>query len=515
MGCRFVNVENRLFECFCECGGEANEEGGLYNARMALITLEYQSVGARRDWRVVVLIVMLALVVRVGALGVRGEWRVPGDVGAEAGVVARSIRGGAFSTPFDGPIITIIRVIEHWHQGAGNSPSTHLPPVYPGILAGFMWVQDTLGLPGSPSGMSPLVRARTDDEASVFYMALGLNLVASCLLPLVALMGARWVGWPRGVGVGAAVAMCFCPEALRAVGLVWDEALFALCAAALLYVVVHWLDRPEIPTWKSSAALGTLNGVLSLLNPAMVLALPAAWLVGVATGQARVRVLLGHAVLLGVMTIVGGAPWHVRNWFFLDPPAYVFVRGNFWLEVWTNINPIRWEDGQPLVMHPWYVNGIEPMQRDGHPLTEQQYFAWCKERVLASALFHDPGVMAGHVGRQVNGFWVGQAEAARWHRNQWVFFLAQGVPAMVGVLGIWVARKRMGVVVRNVLVTVLVAFPLPYYLAGGAARYRHPMDVVLYLGVGWAGYWVWRRVRGAGGEMTKDEATKDQAMTKE
>ena len=206
----------------------------------------------------------------------------------------------------------------------------------------------------------------------------------------------------------------------------------------------------------------------------------------------RWRIVLVHGVLFAGFTVVGSAPWNVRNWFLLRPPALVFIRGNFWLEVWSSMHPVmRVEkvDGtkelEPL--HPW--NGTERMERkdaDGvmRKLREQEYDAWCRERAVAEFRLR-PGSFWRDVAVQFNAFWLGVAEAIRWGRSVTMFFLAQGVPALLGLLGLVLARKRMAAGVGAALAGVLLVFPLPYYLAGGGMRYRHPMDVVIYLGIGW------------------------------
>jgi hypothetical protein len=463
-------------------------------------------------------------------LGVRGEYVVPARVGAEAGVVGSFVaQGRGFMSPFDG----------------GMSASTHLPPLYPVLLAGLIKVQWVVGMAPADGP------ARAG--AFVFYAALLINLVASALLPLVALRIAEAAGFPVGVGRLAAVMLCFCPEALRAVGLVWDEALFAtLCGAWVLLVLK---DAGREFRWGYPLRAGVAAGVVSLLNPAVVVASVVAWVAlnwpgrkatteaqrhggftekgernGMGDGGAaqdrggeeagnvgtpRCGVAkLGAGVVgmrswmrfgVGVMVLVGGMlaaeiPWHVRNWVWLEPPARVFVRGNFWLECWTNLNPLkpvatgvgggtRWAG-----VHPW--QGTEALVRDGRVLTEQEYFAWCKERVLGSEEFSEPGRMTVHIMKNLGDFWVGYYEALRWHKSVLMFAVAQGIPALLAGLGLALARGRMGGRMWWAMVGMLVVFGLPYYVSGAAARYRHPLDLAIYLMAAWG---LWRAAGKVGG----------------
>ena len=409
--------------------------------------------------RTLLLLFVLALVVRVGFVAVRGGFTPPPIVGAEAGLVAEGVvQGRGFVTPF-----------------GGGSPSTHLPPGYPMMLAGLVKVEQWL---------APVRSFDSDIDPSllpgplVFYAALAINMHASAALVVVAAKLAQAMGASAREVVIAGALMCVCPESLRAAGLIWDEALLALCVGGMLLLMLRRLPKA---TWKTSAGLGVLTGVLTLLNPAGTLALACAWLAALRSRGVTWGRLAVHGGVFAAMILLGGLPWHVRNWVLLDPPARVFVRGNFWLETWSNLNSVDFTPRGPVVVHPWPGNGSETMNRDGKDLTEQEYFAWCRERALAR--LSEPGVATGHVARQVDGFWLGLAEARRWHRSEAVFFLAQGVPFLLGITGLFLARRKLAAGALGMMVVMLLVLPLPYYLAGGAARYRHPLDVILYIGV--------------------------------
>jgi hypothetical protein len=410
---------------------------------------------------------LLALIVRIASLLFRHEYLPPPPpaiIGAEAGAIANHlVAGHGFATPFD--------------LSPAASPSTHLPPLFPFFLAALLFLFHS-PLPG-------------------FYLVLLINLLATAALPVIALRIADAARFPPRVGLLAAILLCFCPESLRAAGLIWDEALLTFFAAFILLWIIKTLMRdPPAPSnhLRSSTFLGVANGLLALLNPAMCIALPAAWLAGLHARGTPLRKLPLHALLLAAMTLLASSPWHLRNWLLLHPPAPVFIRGNFWLEVWSSMHPVTpltFPDGKlhMIPVHPW--NGSESLQRiDVHPpqhLTEQQYFAWCKQRVFAA--FRDqPRLLLHQVAEQFNAFWLGIAEARRWLRNPWLFFLAQGLPAIAGILGLFAARKKIPPIPLAALATLLILFPLPYYLTGGAARYRHPIDLPLYLGAAWLIY---------------------------
>jgi hypothetical protein len=404
------------------------------------------------------LLFFLALALRVAFLAARHELTPPAPpniVGAEAGIIAQHlVAGHGFATPFD--------------LTPNASPSTHLPPLYPFFLAGLLWM-----------GLS---------TAGVFYVALALNLFASAILPVVALAIGEAAGFGRRAAVVGATALCVCPEALRAAGLIWDEALFTTVIAALTLWMLRRFTRPARS--RQSVTLGLLNGLLALLNPAMVLAIPFAWLAGLRAKGLAWKQLPLHAIIVVAMTLVASSPWHVRNWLLLRPPAPVFIRGNLWLEVWSNLHPLErltLPDGtvRLLAVHPWHLNGTETLVRTDTqpptPLTEAQYYAWCKERALA-AFRENPRLLTTHLANQFSGFWLGIGEARRWGKNPAVFFIAQGLPALLALAALYLKRKQLPPTTIAVFCALLIVFPLPYYLTAGAARYRHPIDWTIYLG---------------------------------
>ncbi len=164
----------------------------------------------------------------------------------------------------------------------------------------------------------------------------------------------------------------------------WDEAIFTTLIAVMIWWMIRRLGRGA-KMW-DAVWMGLASGVIALLNPGMVLALPVAWMAGLWAKRAGWKRVVMHGVVFAGMTFVGALPWNVRNWFLIEPPAYVFVRGPFWLATWTSLHPIehrRLPDGRVVDegLHPW--NGSEKMERavDGKTvkLTEAEYFAYCKE----------------------------------------------------------------------------------------------------------------------------------------
>jgi hypothetical protein len=416
-------------------------------------------------------LILLTLCLRFVGMGLRHEFNVPRQIGAEAGAIARNIIDGhGFTSPYDDPAT------------GHHSPSVHLAPLYPYLLAGLM----KLGLSHNP----------------LYYTAVAINLLFASLLPAIVLRIGQTLSFPTFVSLAAALGICLCPEAFRAPSLIWDEAVFVTLSAFLILRMLALLQKTVPPGLGTSCGLGLTSGILALLNPAMAVALPLGWLGALrARGYAWSRVGLHAAIFLAAL-FVASAPWHIRNWFLITPPSPVFIRGGFWITTWSALHPIKrisnpngtW-DYQPL--HPW--NGTDPMVRMEHgsaiTLTEQEFNDWSKARVLA-AVREDPWIAVHHVVDQVNSFWLGIAEARRWYKSPWLFFLAQGVPAIGGILGLFGARRHLSRPALVLLCGLLLVYPIPYYLADASARYRHPIDFILCLGCGWL---LWLVIRPFGG----------------
>ena len=421
--------------------------------------------------RIGLILFFVALAVRLAGVTFRGEWRAARDQFPDEMIVqADMVAHGQGFCSVDDP---------------NHSPSTQFPPGYVVFLAACMKVAMGLGYAAVPI------------PAGLYAGLVLLNGVVSSLVAPLAVAIGRGLGWSGRAAALAGAAVCFCPEAVRATGMVWDEAFLATACAGMVGLLVRLLGLPQLRWWHS-VLLGALSGVLALLNPAFLPATLGAWVVGNFVRDRgpvvrRFGIVAAHGFVLVVLTVAAGLPWHARNWFLLDPPQRVFVRGGLGKEIWLGVHPLTFVDeggkskAMPFGAH-W---GTDPMVKDGRALTEQEYFAWSGERATAWVR-ENPGEYASHVLKQVESFWLGIDEALRWRKPWYKFFVPQGVPALVGLAGLWMARRRMPGAQWWALAAILALFPVVYYLTNAAMRYRHPVDVVLYLGVGYAGEQAWR-----------------------
>jgi len=333
---------------------------------------------------------IFALCLHFMGMMIHQQYVVPLNVGGDAGLIAHNLADGfGFSLPTDVPPYA--------------APTTSHAPAYPGFLALLL----KFGL----------------TDAQLYYRAIFLNLFFCALLPPIVLAIGQDARFPRPVSLLAAIAICFCPAAFRAVGSVSNEAVFVTLSALLLAFMLARLAKSALPGLRTSAAFGAASGLLALLNPAMLLALPAGWLAALFARRVAKKQLAIHAVLFLGTTLLASSPWHIRNWLLLKPPAPVFICQSQWLTTWSTL--------------------------------------------LA------PG---------------GSQSIWRW------LLISQVAPALLGIIGLFTARRRIAKPVQAFLWCALAAYLLPFNITEPTLSPLQSLDPIFYLGCAWL-LWVLLRRR--------------------
>lgn len=243
----------------------------------------------------------LALLVRVGVAVVLRTWEYPNrwayafEMGWIGGAVSE---GMGFSWPGD-PV----------------QPTSWMAPAYPYLIAG---VFELFGL---FSRTSAAVLQALQTAASL----------ATCVA-LYAL-GRRLFGRPAGLAAAALFAV-YPPAIHFSVQKIWDASLFTLLVVGLTLLFLDLRDRPTV---RRASGLGVLLGATALLEPTVLVLLPAGFLwLALRRGAApRAARLAGAASLLALLAI---APWLVRNAVVFD--RFVFVKSNFGHELLIGNLPI-------------------------------------------------------------------------------------------------------------------------------------------------------------------------------
>ena len=254
---------------------------------------------------------------------------------------------------------------------------------------------------------------------------------------------------------------------------IWETSLSAFLLSLLFMLTVE-MDGDERPS--SWIGYGLLWGIAALTNPALLSFLPFAgcWLV--CQLHRRGKRWLAPAALSAVISWMTILPWLVRNYETMG--QFVFIRDNAGNELRVGNNPLA--EGI-------YVVAYHPADND---LLLAKYrrmgeLAFCAEqgRLAKQWIAEHPGKFAEITVRRIIFFWDGipkitKIEGLAETKNS--LFLASSVLAIWGLL-LAIKRRVHG---AFLFASLLIFYPLVYYVCFPQPRYRHPIDPeLLILGV--------------------------------
>jgi len=283
----------------------------------------------------------------------------------------------------------------------------------------------------------------------------------------------------RIAGVGVAAAACwvwavFPSGVMMPFEWIWDPALSALLAAALLWATLYVADRRRA---RDFALYGLLWGVSLLTNPGLGALLP--FLLGwmayrqFRSGSFRPTPLVIVLAVLFACCI----PWTVRN--AAQFHRLIPVRANFPYELWSGNNEIFDEHSRAVNRITRYEQTRRYAQLGENAFLEEK---WQKATEFIRT---HPALYVQLFGRRIVATWLGA-------ESPWQFFLRSDSLLVRGIL-LWNAITLLGAIggllrllaARNpfffpVAVFPLV-FPITFYIAHTSLRHRHPCDPIIAL----------------------------------
>ena len=385
--------------------------------------------------------VLVAFVARVLWIVIAHTYRIRTNehnfgFGFETGRIAYALAHGmGFSSPF----------------GGDTGASAWTAPIYPWI------VSLAFRIFGSYSAASAFVMLTFNSIFGALTCWTIYRTARRVFNPTVAI----WSGW----------VWALYPDSIYwAVRWIWETSLAAFLLSLLFMLTVEMEGDERTSSW---IGYGLLWGVAALNNPAALAFLPFAgcWLVYQLHRRGRRFIVpaLASAVIFW-MTIM---PWLVRNYEVMG--RFVFIRDNFGNELRIGNNPLA--EGQ-------YVLAYHPTQND---LVMAKYkrmgeLAFCADqgRLARKWIAENPGRFTVISLRRVYYFWNGIPRLAK---NQSLAELKNTHTLLLSVVGVWgllLALKRR---VHGVFLfaTLLVFYPLVYYICFPEPRYRHPIDPELVI----------------------------------
>ncbi|HEY1270708.1 MAG TPA: glycosyltransferase family 39 protein [Terriglobales bacterium] len=319
-----------------------------------------------------------------------------------------------------------------------SGPTAWLAPVYPFLVAACFRI---LGI-DSPAAAGALLL---------------LNSIFSCLTAvLIYRLGREY--FSESAGLVAAVAWALSPLAAMNTLLLWDTALSALMVCLSLLAV---LRANSTPSW---AGAGALWGLSALVSPVLLAPLPAILAVRLWRNPSRVK----YAATCCLVAACVLMPWSIRNRVVLG--ATFPVRSNAWAEIYFgNVS---------FDLHPCArPNGL--YQQVGETRFVQQMRLGAIDYVGAH-----PGEFAWMSLQRWIKFWLVPIG---------LLPLTAGIALGVLAGGVLLARDRGWAAAPFLAVPIF--YPVLYSMTHIEARYRHPIEPVLYLLAAYAIVSLARRLR--------------------
>ena len=377
-----------------------------------------------------------------------------------------------------GLIARVVYVLVTWdHTLAGDEPEYHMEAAY--LADGkWFWSDTPYGIPHPTAWKTPgyplfvgilyAVGGKNPDAV----MLLQVLVFGPLTITLTWLLGRRLFG--PAVGTAAAFVAALHPFVWQFEARLFAEALAVPLTLGILLLI---LDRR--PPMRDVAIAGALAGVLILVKPSaltILAALVAAVLVGWGLRQGISRA----AVAVGVCVLVI-APWTIRNYAEFDSflPLSVQDAGIYGV---FNDEAANDED------HPWIWRPSNardaPLFDPAHPLDDDELRNELRENALDYVEDHPSSVPKAFFWNGLSRFWdVRDPDEAlfevqfqgRSRTLTWIGLVIWWMLLPLGLIGLWMARRRPGIWVPLVAMFGMACF---VYLANSGTRYRAPFEPV-------------------------------------
>jgi len=309
-----------------------------------------------------------------------------------------------------------------YHDASG--PTAWVAPIYPSLLAA-------------------LFRLFGVETPAAAWAAVSLNILFGSLTALVILeMGKHFFG--EATGLMASWAWAISPPTVVMPWFVWETCLSAL---VMTWLLLYTLQLKQTSPTRAWIFCGAMWGGAAMLNPALLAPLP---FLAALTAR-RHRSWRRAAALVGVCMLCM-TPWTARN--YLRFGSLIPVRDNFWPEAFFgNVSFELHPSGNSMLY-----------QREGEAAFVRDLHARLVERLKSH-----PREFGSRTQARIWNFWSQPGQFG-------VFPFLLLLVSIGGLFLAWRARREW-----KAFVCVLAIYPLPYYLTYTFARYRHPIEPLMFL----------------------------------
>lgn len=393
------------------------------------------------------MIVVVAFLVRMAILSylsyVANRWGTGVVVeglpfGSETGAIAASIAAGrGFSSP--------LRFVQ-------TGPTAWLAPIYPYLLAGVF------KLFGTYTSASSLVIHTINCAFSAFTA-----------WPLAAI---GTMAFGKKTGRAAAWLWTILPTSVfYSIFWIWDTALAGLWMALLVLATLKLRESGRLGAW---IGYGALWGIGALINPSLLGVLPflALWAIW-PQASARAAKLAAASALIFLACLT---PWTIRNYVVFH--KLIPLRSNFGLELLLGMRADV-PDGVRSPIHPndnlqealkYSRMGEIPYMED----KQRQALAMIRESPMGAAILFMRRLEENWLDLWDSPYDLWLAATLTEKLQMLGNFLFSAL-CWLGALVALHARKDAALP----LATVLLAYPLVFYVTHASLRYRQPMDGIM------------------------------------
>jgi len=360
--------------------------------------------------------------------------------GYELGRVASAIAAGnGFSSP--------LRFFD-------TGPTAWFTPIYPYLVAGIFKVW------GIFSPESKLI--------------IQISNCAFSALTVIPIYGIAQRSYGKAVAVGAAWAWVLLPTSLFFPILwIWDTSLAALFMALIFWATISMRDAKTIRAW---AGYGALWAFGVLINPSILSVFPflTAWAIWNARRSSLSWVRM--AVVVALVFAAAMVPWTVRNYRVFG--KFIVLRSNFGLELWLGNN-----EGVPDTWSPWLHPNDSQDEADKYRRMGEIAFMAEKNREAIAFMRSHPADTLHFIYRRFINTWLAITDSPvdDWASSPWFlkgFIVLNVLFAVFTWVGALFANRKDSEEALPYL-TMLVVFPIVFYLTHSSLRYRFPMDPIM------------------------------------
>jgi 4-amino-4-deoxy-L-arabinose transferase-like glycosyltransferase len=393
-----------------------------------------------------IVVFVLSLVLRLTAVFVAKTYQIDDAdnhwaFGYEVGRVAQSIAAGSgYASP--------MRV--------ESGPTAWFAPVFPLLLATVF----------------KIFGVYTAQSAIAIYV---INSFCSALTSVLL----YWIAKPlfgSTVGLASAVLFALYPAAVwHSINTIWNTSLMACAMVLLVGLLVRAMTDSS---YKLNLAAAVAMGTILLIDPSPGFSYPFA-LGLLYLAQRNSRYAIRNIVMLAVLPLLVFGPWMLRNYLVLGTFTPRCCPG---LELKLGNNETSWRLGSAgfvASMHP--TNSEEELG-----LYLQMGEAGYNKRCMAQAvqfIRENPGKFLELTRIRFVSWWIGEATSWQGHLHsglplalfkRTVYLL----PVPFFLIGAIVARRNPA---AQMVLLLVVTYPVPYYFVHVNERYRFPIEPLLVL----------------------------------